>query len=84
MTKYTRKAIFIIFCSILSFVLVNWMLSKLITAETDAAWMNVWFCLIAVSNFVIVVATCENLKDNAELFEIDQQIKKLERRMKNV
>lgn len=84
MTKYTFKAISIIICTILAFIIVNWMLGRLITEEMEQAWKDVWIVLTTVSNITILYAGYSNLKDNAELFEIDKKIKKLERRRNNV
>ena len=84
MTKYTFKAIGIIICTIFAFITINWMLGRLITAEIEQAWKDVWIVLTTVSNITIFYAGYSNLKDNAELFEIDKQIKRLERRNKNV
>lgn len=84
MTKYTFKALGIIASTIIAFICVNYMLARLITAEVEQAWMDVWIVLTTVSNLTILYACYSNLKDNAELFKIDQQIKKLERRKNNV
>lgn len=82
MTKYTYKAIGIILSTIIAFICVNYMLARLLTEEMEQAWKDVWIVLTTVSNITILYAGYSNLKDNAELFEIDQQIKKLERRKK--
>lgn len=84
MTKYTYKAIGIIACTIIAFICVNWMFARLITEEIEQVWMDVWIVLTTIINITILYAGYSNLKDNAELFEIDKQIKKLERRKNNV
>ena len=84
MTKYTYKAIGIIASTIIAFICVNYMLGRLITEEIEQVWMDVWVVLTTASNLTILYACYSNLKDNAELFKIDRQIKKLERRKNNV
>ena len=84
MTKYTYKAIGIILSTIIALICVNWMLARLIAEDTEQVWMDLWIVLTTISNITILYAGYLNLKDNAELFEIDKQIKKLERRKNNV
>lgn len=82
--KYTRKAIAIILSSIVAFISTNYMLARLVTSEVSELWMDLWIIMVAIANFTIVYATYDNLKDNAELFRIEKEIKRLERRAHNV